>query len=74
TVRQIARSSEGFSWLMWLSEQPLKNAPDGQPYKKDVALRAVLQQMADAEEDQVRKDLLNDCVTAIRRMPYANYR
>ena len=52
TVRQIARSSEGFSWLMWLSEQPLKNAPDGQPYKKDVALRAVIK--AVIEED--RKD------------------
>ena len=49
TVRQIARSSEGFSWLMWLSEQPLKNAPDGQPYKKDVALRAVIK--AVIEED-----------------------
>jgi len=52
TVRQIARSSDGFSWLMWLSEQPLKNAPDGQPYKKDVALRAVIK--AVIEED--RKD------------------
>ena len=50
TVRQIARSSEGFSWLMWLSEQPLKNAPDGQPYKKDVALRAVIK--AIIEEDK----------------------
>jgi hypothetical protein len=50
TVRQIARSSEGFSWLMWLSEQPLKNAPDGQPYKKDVALRAVVK--AVIEEDK----------------------
>jgi len=52
TVRQIARSSDGFSWLMWLNEQPLKNAPDGQPYKKDVALRAVIK--AVIEED--RKD------------------
>ena len=34
----------------------------------------LVQQMADAEEDAVRKDLLNDCATAIRRMPYANYR
>lgn len=42
TVRQIARSSDGFSWLMWLDEQPLKNAPDGQPYKKDLQLRAVI--------------------------------
>ena len=50
TVRQIARSSEGFSWLMWLNEQPLKNAPDGQPYKKDVALRAVIK--AVIEEDK----------------------
>ena len=50
TVRQIARSSEGFSWLMWLNEQPLKNAHDGQPYKKDVALRAVIK--AVIEEDK----------------------
>lgn len=42
TVRQVARSSDGFSWLMWLDEQPLKNAPDGQPYKKDLQLRAVI--------------------------------
>jgi len=50
TVRQIARSSEGFSWLMWLTEQPLKNAPDGQPYKKDLQLRAVIK--AVIEEDK----------------------
>jgi len=50
TVRQIARSAEGFGWLMWLNEQPLKNAPDGQPYKKDVALRAVIK--AVIEEDK----------------------
>lgn len=50
TVRQIARSSDGFSWLMWLDEQPLKNAPDGQPYKKDVALRAVIKSVI--EEDK----------------------
>jgi hypothetical protein len=50
TVRQIARSSEGFSWLMWLNEQPLKNAPDGQPYKKDLQLRAVIK--AVIEEDK----------------------
>jgi hypothetical protein len=50
TVRQIARSSDGFSWLMWLAEQPLKNAPDGQPYKKDVQLRAVIK--AVIEEDK----------------------
>ena len=55
TVRQIARSSEGFSWLMWLSEQPLKNAPDGQPYKKDVALRAVIK--AVIEEDKKSNDI-----------------
>ena len=50
TVRQIARSSDGFSWLMWLSEQPMKNAPDGQPYKKDLQLRAVIK--AVIEEDK----------------------
>ena len=55
TVRQIARSSDGFSWLMWLNEQPLKNAPDGQPYKKDVALRAVIK--AVIEEDKKDNDI-----------------
>lgn len=50
TVRQIARSSEGFSWLMWLSEQPLKNAPDGQPYKKDLQLRAVIKAVLDEDK------------------------
>jgi len=54
TVRQIARSSEGFSWLMWLNEQPLKNAPDGQPYKKDVALRAVIRAViAEDKKDEI---------------------
>lgn len=54
TVRQIARSSDGFSWLMWLSEQPLKNAPDGQPYKKDVALRAVIKAvLAEDSKDEI---------------------
>lgn len=52
TVRQIARSSEGFGWLMWLMEQPMKNAPDGQPYKKDVQLRAVIKAVIDED----RKD------------------
>ena len=42
--------------------------------KERSACAELIQQMADAEEDQVRKDLLNDCVTAIRRMPNANYR
>lgn len=50
TVRQIARSSEGYSWLMWINEQPLKNAPDGQPYKKDVALRAVIKAVLDEDK------------------------
>lgn len=50
TVRQIARSSEGFSWLMWLNEQPLKNAPDGQPYKKDLQLRAVIKAVLDEDK------------------------
>lgn len=33
----------------------------------------LVQQMADSEEDQVRKDLLNDIATALRRMPNARY-
>ena len=50
TVRQVARSSDGYSWLMWLDEQPLKNAPDGQPYKKDVQLRAVIKAVLDEDK------------------------
>ena len=33
----------------------------------------LVQQMADAEEDPTRKDLLNDVVIAIRRMPFRKY-
>jgi len=33
----------------------------------------LVQQMADAEEDPTRKDLLNDVVVAIRRMPFRKY-
>ncbi|NBW22256.1 MAG: hypothetical protein EBR82_81320 [Caulobacteraceae bacterium] len=54
SVREIARHSEGFSWLMWLSEQPLKNAPDGQPYRKDVQLRAVVKAVIEeGEKDEI---------------------
>ena len=34
----------------------------------------LVQQLADGEEDQVRKDLLNDVATAIRRIPPRKYR
>lgn len=54
TVRQVARSSDGFSWLMWLNEQPLKNAPDGQPYKKDLQLRSVIKAvLAEDKKDEI---------------------
>jgi hypothetical protein len=42
--------------------------------KERAACAELVQQMADSEEDQVRKDLLNDVATGIRRMPNANYR
>jgi hypothetical protein len=42
--------------------------------KERSACAELVQQMADSEEDQVRKDLLNDVATAIRRMPNADYR
>ena len=42
--------------------------------KERAACAELVQQMADSEEDQVRKDLLNDVATGIRRMPYAIYR
>ena len=37
------------------------------------ACAELVQSMGDAEEDQVRKDLLNDVATAIRRIPNAKY-
>ena len=37
------------------------------------ACAELVQQMADAEEDPTRKDLLNDVVIAIRRMPFRKY-
>lgn len=33
----------------------------------------LVQEMADTEEDPTRKDLLNDVVVAIRRMPFKKY-
>ena len=42
--------------------------------KERAACAELVQQMADSEEDQVRKDLLNDVATAIRRMPNVIYR
>ena len=41
--------------------------------KEREACAELIQQMADAEEDPTRKDLLNDVVTAIRRMPFKRY-
>jgi hypothetical protein len=55
-------------------DQALSDLENTVAKKERSACAELIQQMADAEEDQVRKDLLNDCVTAIRRMPYANYR
>ena len=37
------------------------------------ACAELVQQMGDAEEDPTRKDLLNDVVIAIRRMPFRKY-
>jgi hypothetical protein len=37
------------------------------------ACAELVQSMADCEEDQVRKDLLNDVATAIRRIPNVRY-
>ena len=55
SVREIALKSDGFSYLMWLKNQPLKNAPDGQPYRKDLELRAVIEAVI-AEDSQEKKD------------------
>ena len=37
------------------------------------AIAELVQQLADGEEDPTRKDLLNDVVIAIRRMPHKKY-
>ena len=37
------------------------------------AIAELVQQLADGEEDPTRKDLLNDVVVAIRRMPFKKY-
>jgi len=55
SVRELARTSDGFSYLMWLKDQPLKNAPDGQPYRKDLELRAVIN--AVLQEDSKSNDI-----------------
>ena len=52
TVREIAKNSEGFSYLMWLKDQPLKNAPDGSPYRKDIELRAVITAVIEEDADE----------------------
>ena len=41
--------------------------------KEREACAELVQSMADSEEDQVRKDLLNDVATAIRRIPNVRY-
>lgn len=55
-------------------DQALSDLANTVAKKERAACAELVQSMADSEEDQVRKDLLNDCVTAIRRMPNANYR
>ena len=55
-------------------DQALSELANTVARKERAACAELIQSMADSEEDQVRKDLLNDCATAIRRMPYANYR
>ena len=55
-------------------DQALSELADTVARKERAACAELVQSMADSEEDQVRKDLLNDVATAIRRMPYAIYR
>jgi len=56
SVREIALKSDGFSYLMWLKNQPLKNAPDGQPYRKDLELRAVIEAVLIEDGKEDKKD------------------
>jgi len=53
SVRQIARSEDGLNYLEWLAKQPLKDGPDGKPYKNDVIRNEIIAEVlmaADGKE------------------------
>ena len=54
-------------------DQALSDLAQSVAMNERTACAELVQQMADAEEDPTRKDLLNDVVIAIRRMPFRKY-
>lgn len=42
SIRQIARSEDGLNYLEWLAKQPLKDGPDGKPYKNDIIRNEII--------------------------------
>ena len=54
-------------------DEALEDLAQSVSMNERTACAELVQQMADAEEDPTRKDLLNDVVTAIRRMPFRKY-
>lgn len=53
SIRQIARSEDGLNYLEWLAKQPLKDSPDGKPYKNDVIRNEIIAEVlmaADGKE------------------------
>lgn len=42
SIRQIARSEDGLSYLEWLVKQPLKDGQDGKPFKNDIIRNEII--------------------------------
>jgi len=59
SIRQIARSEDGLNYLEWLAKQPLKDGPDGKPYKNDVIRNEIIAEVlmaADGKEVKCEGD------------------
>ena len=56
SVRQIARSEDGMNYLEWLAKQPLKDGPDGKPYKNDVIRNEIIAEVLMAADGKEVKD------------------
>ena len=54
-------------------DQALSDLAQSVAMNERTACAELVQQFSDAEEDPTRKDLLNDVVIAIRRMPFRKY-
>ena len=56
SVRQIARSEDGLNYLEWLAKQPLKDGPDGKPYKNDVIRNEIIAEVLMAADGKEVKE------------------